>query len=552
VNLIARDLTTMVNSEDCGSLQSKRKAITALLPYVIQQERDGQLAMLDVFLRAARASKEWEFAWHRLRKYASPLLREASPRAVVLVLPYIRWDWLGYYREDWIQRWAWAVSGAPDTERVAQSVVDTLLQIASEEELLPHIPVSIWSWLTKRPHLPAICLGRNVGTCAHVVKAVRGLRDVEILKSYFLLVWSEWNHFSPDGFNTLSRYLSDSPDSVPSSPPLYAIPTDTSNHYLSREFNTPILQPLMVLPPSPPTPILQRSILRPPIPQPSILDLPPIPVSMPTHHSSSSPSSTLSRHMHSGSDSVLDRCPPLPDSTPSRHPAYVADGMSSRRTSISSNSTPGPPLHPISTQIPQPLMQLPLLAQPPPITLPFHVVRPSTPSVIQDSRWIAQPLTRPPPIGPPVLPYNLVMPDTPSDRMRMRNIQDSRSDLRPPHIPNNIPNSHSSGGFYEMQISIQQDFGGIGMEHHRADLLQRLDDVIRRLDRGLEYLKQHDPAFNEAYLQRTKHQYQYLRDILLEMNTKSKQSYVTSNDHVPRMHAEPRATFMCALPLPCP
>ena len=85
-----------------------------------------------------------------------------------------------------------------------------------------------------------------------------------------------------------------------------------------------------------------------------------------------------------------------------------------------------------------------------------------------------------------------------------------------------------------------------------SDLLQQLDHVIGRLDRGLEYLKQHDPGFNEAYLQGTKHQYQYLREILLEMNAKSEQSYVGSNDHDPQMHAEPRATFMCALPLPCP
>jgi hypothetical protein len=244
--------------------------------------------MLDVFLRAARASNKWGFVWHQVGKYASQLLREASPHALVLVLPYIRWDWLTY-QEDWIRRWAWAVSAAPDTKRVSQSVVDTLLQIASKEELLPHIPANIWLWLTKRPHLPAVCLGRNIGTCAHVVKAVRALRDIEILKSYFLLVWSEWNHFSPDSFsNTLYLYLSDGSDSVPSSPPLHVIP---SSHYLPpASIDIPILQP-------------------------PILDLPSIPVSMPTRHSSSSPSSTLSHHMHNGSDRVSDHCPLPLDST---------------------------------------------------------------------------------------------------------------------------------------------------------------------------------------------------------------------------------------------
>ena len=52
---------------------------------------------------------------------------------------------------------------------------------------------NVWSWLTKCPPLPPICLGRTVGTCAHVIKAVRALKDIEVLKSYFFLVWSEWN-----------------------------------------------------------------------------------------------------------------------------------------------------------------------------------------------------------------------------------------------------------------------------------------------------------------------------------------------------------------------
>ena len=654
----------MVNSRDHGSLRSKRKAITALLPYAIQQERDGQPKMLDIFLGAARVSKEWEFMWHRVGEYTGGLLREASPRAVVLVLPYIRWDWLKY-RKDWIKRWAWAVSGAPDTERVAQSVVNTLLQIASKEKLLPHIPINTWSWLTKRPHLPAICLGRSVGTCAHVVKAVRELGDIEILKSYFLLVWSEWNDFSPDSSGSvadyppsrihrlnqvhrpvhvtdsvLSHHTYTSSDSIPNHPPSHIRgspsscrsfsssnripsgqmsnspngasvrpppPDNTPSHHstqvadrvLSRHISigsdsTPSSPPLHIIPidtptrSSPPIPI-GPSIPQAQILQAQILDLPPNPVGIPTRHSSSSSNNTLNYHMPNGSDNVSDHCSLPPHSTPSRHPAYVADSISSRRTSIGSNNMPGPPLHPISIQIPQPFMQSPLLARPPPISPPFNVVTPSTPSVrmlnirdstripqhtmqppsvivpvnpltgvvqgpgkptprgvtvlavpslgtptaIQDSKWIVQPLMPPPPIGPPSgFVYVLPPPDaTPS--IRMLDIQDSRSDLRPPHIPNNMPSSHSSGGFFEMQISIQEDFGGIGMEHHRADLLQRLDHVIGRLDRGLEYFKQHDPGFNEVYLQRTKHQYKYLREILLETDTQSKQSYEAFDDHAP-------------------
>jgi hypothetical protein len=94
-----------------------------------------------------------------------------------------------------------------------------------------------------------------------------------------------------------------------------------------------------------------------------------------------------------------------------------------------------------------------------------------------------------------------------------------------------------------MQISILEDFRGIGMEHHRADLLQRLDHIIRQLDRGLKFFKRLDRKFDEDYLQRTKHQYQYLREILLEANVTSDQPYVSFNDHAaPYAHLCPRCT----------
>jgi hypothetical protein len=290
--------------------------------------------MLDAFLHAARTSKEREFAWHRVGQYASGLFHEASPRTLVLVLPHLHWDWLTD-GEDLIWRWAVAVHAIPYTEEVAQSVVDTLLQIASKEELLPCIPIGVWSWLTKCPSLPPICLGRYVGTCVHVVKAVQALEDIEILKSYFLLVWSEWN---------------------------------------------------------------------------------------------------------------LPSCP-LPDDT---------------------------------------------------INRPRRIYR----------------LAR----------------------------------RRPPHI------RYAFDGFSDMQISIREDFGGIGMGHHRADLLRHLDHVLGQLDRGLEYLKQHNPQFDEDRLHGMKDQYQNLRELLLETigSTSSPTTTPLRISTPARMHAGSHTTFMCALPLPCP
>ena len=81
----------------------------------------------------------------------------------------------------------------PHTEDVAQSVVDTLLQIARRDELVWYIPIDLWSWLTKRSSLAPICWGRRSGTQHSTVRLIRALKDIEALKSYLLLVWSEWD-----------------------------------------------------------------------------------------------------------------------------------------------------------------------------------------------------------------------------------------------------------------------------------------------------------------------------------------------------------------------
>ena len=159
--------------------------------------------MFDAFLHTASASGERLLAWGRIKPAVVKLLSEASPRVIVLASPYIRWSRL-WDRGDLVERWATATSAVPYTEDVGQSVVDVLLQIASVDQLVPSIPVDIWSWLAKRPPLPPTCFGLYVGTWSHVVKAVRALEDIEVLKSYLLLVWSEWNDL-PDhrGFDRM-------------------------------------------------------------------------------------------------------------------------------------------------------------------------------------------------------------------------------------------------------------------------------------------------------------------------------------------------------------
>ena len=70
-----------------------------------------------------------------------------------------------------------------------------------------------------------------------------------------------------------------------------------------------------------------------------------------------------------------------------------------------------------------------------------------------------------------------------------------------------------------MRALIGEDFGGIGMGHHRADLIQRLDHVLGQLDRGLEYLRQYCPEFGEDDLRISKDQYRNLRETLLEIDS---------------------------------
>jgi len=190
----------MADAQDYHLIQSKRKAINALLPYAVYQEHAGEPGILDAFLCAARASKLLKFEWSHTRKYTGTLLTKASPRAIILASPHIHWGALTD-RGDLVQQWAAATSAVPHTEEIAQSVVDTLLQIAFHSQLSPYIPANTWLWLTKQPCLPPICRGRYDGTRLPVAKAVRQLKDIEITKSYFLLVWSEWDYFTDLAFD---------------------------------------------------------------------------------------------------------------------------------------------------------------------------------------------------------------------------------------------------------------------------------------------------------------------------------------------------------------
>ncbi|KAF9647586.1 hypothetical protein BDM02DRAFT_3116806 [Thelephora ganbajun] len=96
-------------------------------------------------------------------------------------------------------------------------------------------------------------------------------------------------------------------------------------------------------------------------------------------------------------------------------------------------------------------------------------------------------------------------------------------------------------GYGEMERSIREDFGGIGMDPHRKDLIKRLDYILERMDRGPGYLKQHKGWFNKNMFQHTKKRYRDLKEVLLEVDRKAMEILIKSH-----------STFVCALPLPCP
>ena len=109
------------------------------------------------------------------------------------------------FRQGLACMWVAAASKVPKEEEIAPSVVDTLFQIAFyqiafRELLLSRLYGETWSWLTLQPSLPPVCKGRSVGSGSYVMLRVQNLKDVEILKSYLLLIWSEWDPLFDNGY----------------------------------------------------------------------------------------------------------------------------------------------------------------------------------------------------------------------------------------------------------------------------------------------------------------------------------------------------------------
>ena len=195
---ITQKLESVVATADRDHIFSKRKATSALFPYALLLEQGGHQGMVNAILSAARASHFGRFMWNRTNPYIIPLFDKQSPpsldRVVALASPHVAWNAM-LDGTNAVVGWAAAASAVPYTEEVGQSVVDALLQIVSVTSLRLHIPIDLWTWLKRRPLLPPVSRGRRFAREAEVIHYVRGLGDIEILKSFFLLMFSEWSYF---------------------------------------------------------------------------------------------------------------------------------------------------------------------------------------------------------------------------------------------------------------------------------------------------------------------------------------------------------------------
>ena len=162
--------------------------------------------MADAIIRFVSTSDSGRAVWHRVNPYLITLFDEPIPpplnRVVTLISPYVPWD-EKLHDEHTVARWAAAVLAVPYTEKIGSHAVDAMLQIASIDSLRPHIPIDLWGWLKKLPSLRIASRGRRVGKKEAVVRHVRRLGDIEILKSYLLLIWSEWNFLFISGVDEM-------------------------------------------------------------------------------------------------------------------------------------------------------------------------------------------------------------------------------------------------------------------------------------------------------------------------------------------------------------
>ena len=192
-SLIVRKLTN-VSNESTNFWRSVEKAVVTLFPYAVCLEEGGQRQMADAIFHAFGVGGV-VLRWRPLKAHIVSLFdMTSSPslnRVIILTHPCVDWNSYGLDTANAVTRWIEAASAVSYSE-VDQSMVEALSVVSYDDTMWPHIPVGVWAWLNKRPSLPPVCQARLKVSQEPIIRHVRGLGDIEILKSYFLLLWSEW------------------------------------------------------------------------------------------------------------------------------------------------------------------------------------------------------------------------------------------------------------------------------------------------------------------------------------------------------------------------
>ena len=214
-SLIIQKVETMAEAKNLSPVVFKHKAICTLLPYAIFLEKLNQQKLADAIKKAIQALKYY-FFMVPIQSYIPILFRKPSSPfrnwLITLVSPQVDWNSEGH-KENMVIEWAAASLTAPHTEEIIGSVVDTLMQIASVDSLCPNIPIDIWVWM-KQQSLSHVHQRQHWKTTPDTIHHIRRLGDLEITKSYLLLVWSEWSYFSADVLNEMEISIREEFDGI--------------------------------------------------------------------------------------------------------------------------------------------------------------------------------------------------------------------------------------------------------------------------------------------------------------------------------------------------
>ena len=178
--------------DDPFLLDSKYEAISTLFIYAILEQGQQQQVANSILPTLQALGPRRMVAWDYIRPYTPTLFRGPNTPSmdslIILLSPYI--DWEAYHSKNDIIRWAAAALAVPYTEEVGRDIVSALLQISMYDSLLPHIPLNIWMWLKRHSTLPPLYRGLWARITSSTVRYIRGLDDIQILKSFFILAWS--------------------------------------------------------------------------------------------------------------------------------------------------------------------------------------------------------------------------------------------------------------------------------------------------------------------------------------------------------------------------